>query len=78
VETKEDLDKTVFEAFFTLRPESQAKLIFKYTLPFKASDSYNILIQKQPGKRAPAYTIITPSGKQDFKLTTDKEFSLPF
>ncbi|MCH7951358.1 DUF4012 domain-containing protein [Patescibacteria group bacterium] len=77
VETKEDLGKTVFEGFFTLRPQSQAKLIFRYTLPFKASQDYNLLIQKQPGKRAPTYTIITPSSKEDFTLKTDKQLSLP-
>lgn len=77
VETKEDLGKTVFEAFFTLRPQGQAKLILKYKLPFKVSDTYNLLIQKQPGKRAPAYTIITSLVKEDFNLTTDKELHLP-
>lgn len=77
VETKEDLGKTVFEAFFTLRPQGQAKLIFKYKLPFKASDTYSLLIQKQPGKRAPSYTIITPKDKQDLNLTTDRKLSLP-
>lgn len=76
VETKEDLGKTVFEAFFTLQPESQAKLIFKYKLPFKASDDYKLLIQKQPGKRNPKYTIMTSSEKQEFELLTDKELSL--
>lgn len=76
VETKEDLGKTFFEGFFTLRPQSQAKLIFKYTLPFKASDNLKLLIQKQPGKRSPTYTIITPSGKENFNLTTDKQLSL--
>lgn len=76
-ETKEDLGKTVFEGFFTLQPESQAKLVVKYTLPFKAADSYSLLIQKQPGKRAPKYTLITPKTKEEFNLSSDKELSLP-
>lgn len=76
VETKEDLGKTVFEAFFELQPQSQAKLVFKYKLPFKASDDYKLLIQKQPGKRNPKYTIITPSSQEEFELLSDKELSL--
>lgn len=78
VETKEDLGKTVFEGFFTLRPQSQAKLIFKYKLPFKADKTINLLIQKQPGLRAPSYRIITPHERYEFSLSTDKELTLSF
>ena len=76
VQTKEDLGKTVFEAFFTLRPEGQAKLIFTYQLPMKAQDSIDLLIQKQPGKQAEHYTIHTPETTQELDLSGDKEISL--
>jgi len=76
VQTKEDLGKTVFEAFFTLRPEGQAKLIFTYQLPMKREDSIDLLIQKQPGKQAEHYTIHTPETTQELDLSGDKEISL--
>lgn len=77
IQTKEDLEKTVFEGFFSLRPENQAKLFFKYQLPFKANGELKLLIQKQPGKGSVKYTIITPSTKEEFELTSDKELTLP-
>lgn len=76
VEVNEDLDKTVFEAFFTLRPQAQAKLVFKYLLPFKAEDELELLIQKQPGKRSPEYTILTPEASRTFELSSDQQISL--
>jgi len=75
VETKEDLGKTVFEGFFTLRPQGQAKLIFKYEVPYKEKE-YRLLIQKQPGTQNSKYTIITPQGKSEFDLTSDREVSI--
>jgi hypothetical protein len=77
VEAREELGKTVFEAFFTLQPQSQAKLVFKYKLPFKIDSFKKLLIQKQPGKRNPEYIIITSSDKQEFNLLSDKEIELP-
>ncbi len=76
MQTFEDLGKTVFQGFFTLSPESQAKLVFKYKLPFKAQDSLSLLIQKQPGKRNPKYTISTPKEDQELELLSDNELSL--
>ncbi len=79
VKTYEDLDKTVFEAFYgdksPLRPLGRAQLTFKYKLPFKATkdNPYKILIQKQPGTYG--YENIIKFGKQteEFELKTDKE-----
>lgn len=76
--TKEDLGKTVFEGFFTLRPQSQAKLIFKYRLPLKADGTLKLLIQKQPGIRSPGYRLLTPNQTQEFSLLTDRELILSF
>lgn len=74
-ETLEDLGKTVFQGFFTLNPQSQAKIIFEYTLPEKhTGNEYLMLIQKQPGKKKPKYTItINQEFQEEFELAADKE-----
>ena len=77
-QTSEDLGKTVFEGFFKLQPQSQAKIIFTYKLPLKATGkNYKLLIQKQPGTKTPHY-IITTNGepREEFDLTSDKEITI--
>ncbi|MCL5675839.1 MAG: DUF4012 domain-containing protein [Patescibacteria group bacterium] len=74
----EDLGKTVFEGFITVRPQGVAQMVITYQLPFKAEKGkpYQMLIQKQPGTTANQYTI-SINGKQtdSFGLDTDKELS---
>lgn len=70
----EDLDKTVFEGFLTVRPLGSAQVSLKYKLPFKASGgTLTSFIQKQPGTRGHAMSIWT-NGKQreKFELITDR------
>lgn len=78
----EDLDKTVFEGFFTVRPEGTAKLEIEYSVPLKVDNEYRLLIQKQPGnpgnssKENPgnSYEIDAFGKKQKaFPLSVDKE-----
>ena len=71
----EDLEKTVFEGFFTLRPESSRKLQFVYELPQKASkgQEYKLLIQKQGGLIGPKYSVFLNDQKKEFELKTDEE-----
>ncbi len=78
--TSEDLGKTVFEGFLTVRPLGRATLTFTYTLPFKVEgSSLPLLIQKQPGTDAPEYTIkVNGRTVQKLPLLTDKEFELKF
>lgn len=78
--TSEDLGKTVFEGFLTVRPLGKATLTFTYTLPFKVEDgALPLLIQKQPGTDAPGYTIkVNGRTVEKFPLLTDKEFELKF
>lgn len=77
--TYEDLNKTVFEAFYgdqsPLRPEGKAQLVFKYKLPFKYDQSqpYKILIQKQPGTYGYENIINFNGQEQTFELKTDRE-----
>ncbi len=70
----EDLDKTVFEGFLTIRPEGTAKIDLQYTVPLKVGKEYKLLIQKQPGTQGIMYDIDALGHKQKaFPLTTDKE-----
>ena len=74
VETSQDLGKTVVEGFFTLQPKSQAKLKLNYTVPYQPEGDYQLLIQKQPGKKTPKYTIIfNNTDKAEFDLLSDKQ-----
>ncbi len=72
----EDLGKTVFEAFFTMRPESQSKIVFKYTLPQLNLAPYKLLIQKQPGTPTIKYTTIFNGNQTEIDLNQDKEVVL--
>lgn len=75
----EDLGKTVFAGFFQLRPEGVAKITLRYKLPFKISKGdYYLLIQKQPGKDAPLYTVQAGRQSEEFFLREDKELRLSF
>jgi hypothetical protein len=76
-QVSEDLGKTVFEAFFTMRPESQSKIVFKYTLPSSLNlSAYKLLIQKQPGTPAIKHTIIYNGNETVVQLDQDKEVTL--
>ena len=78
VTTSEDLGKTVFEGFLTVRPLGAATYTFTYKLPFKVSgNTLPFMIQKQPGTNKNPY-IIQINGKQveKFDLDTDKTINL--
>jgi len=72
----EDLDKTVFEAFFTMRPQSQSKIVFKYELPQLDLSTYKLFIQKQSGTPAIKHTIIYNGSETVVNLDQDKEVVL--
>ncbi len=76
ITTSEDLGKTVFEGFLTVRPLGKASYTLKYSLPFKlaAGSSLPLLIQKQPGTDKNKYEIKL-KGRiiEKFDLLTDKE-----
>jgi hypothetical protein len=76
--TYDELGKTVVEGFFTFQPESQAKLRLTYSVPYKPSGEYKLLIQKQPGKKLPKYTVtFNDTDKQEFELDNDKTITFP-
>lgn len=72
--SSEDLGKTVFEGFFTIRPEGTAKIELEYTVPLIVGSQYRLLIQKQPGTMGHNYEVEAFGKKQrTFPLTVDKE-----
>jgi hypothetical protein len=71
VTTSEDLGKTVFDGFFTLRPEGVTEIKIEYKTPVKGE--YKLLVQKQPGTEANLYTIKVGKQKEEFLLKMDKE-----
>ncbi len=74
ITASEDLDKTIFEGFFTIRPEGTAKIELEYTVPLKIDSQYKLLIQKQPGVKGHSYEVEAFGKKQKtFPLDTDKE-----
>jgi len=76
--TYDELGKTVFEGFLTVRPKGAAKFTISYTLPFKPTGgSLPLLIQKQPGT-ADFENVISVNGRkvEKFQLQTDKTLKL--
>ncbi len=74
----EELGKTVFEGFHTVKPEGVAQVVIKYELPNKVSKgtTYHLLIQKQPGTDAQEYSIIINGREiEKIQLLTDKEIT---
>ncbi len=74
VTTIEDLDKTVFESFIQVRPANSRHLLFEYELPgIFTGNTYDLLIQKQPGIKNFEYEIkVNGNTKDKFNLETDK------
>src|SRR3989344_3919043 len=74
----EELGKTVFEGFLTVRPLGAATFTLSYTLPFKVKDgALPLMIQKQPGTNANEYAIKVKGRQIDkFPLLTDKEINI--
>ena len=79
VETKEELGKTYFDGFFTLRPESRVKVVLTYELPNKLSseEEYKLFVQKQPGTKDWKYTIHFNGETKEFSLDKDIEVIFP-
>lgn len=75
VNTIEDLDKTVFEAFIQVRPQNSRKLEIEYSVPYQPKEQYKLMIQKQPGAKDFRYIIkLNGKGVADFNLKEDREF----
>ena len=75
VKTEEELGKTVFSGFFTMRPLGVTKLVLTYKLPFRVEGEYKVLIQKQGGVEGPFYTVKVGKKTEEFNLEKDKELN---
>lgn len=73
-ETYSEHGKTVISGGFELRPQGVKKIIITYKLPFKVEDKYKLLIQKQPGKDKPLYTINIGKNSEELFLNADTSF----
>jgi len=74
VSTIEDLDKTVFEAFITVRPQNSRVLSFEYEIPYNPKGGYDLTVQKQPGAKDFQYNIqINGNPISSFLLETDQK-----
>ncbi|MEX2012805.1 MAG: DUF4012 domain-containing protein [Candidatus Levyibacteriota bacterium] len=78
IKTYEDLGKTVYEGFVTIRPKGAATLTITYKIPVKfEKDTLSLLMQKQPGTYAEEYKItVNGSKKEEFSFLSDKELKL--
>lgn len=76
--TYDELGKTVFDGFLTVRPLGATTFTITYTLPFKVKGGeLPLLIQKQPGTDMPTYTVkVNGHTVQKFNLLTDKKVTL--
>ncbi|MBI2268266.1 MAG: DUF4012 domain-containing protein [Candidatus Blackburnbacteria bacterium] len=73
VSASEDLGKTVFEGFFTLRPMGVVEVKLQYKTPIKKNGDYKLLVQKQPGTGGNLYKVQVGRKSEEFKLVTDRE-----
>lgn len=79
--TYNDLGKTVFEGFVTVRTEGVNTVTLAYTLPFKlkGGSPLPVMIQKQPGARDNMYNMIVNNNTvATFPLTSDKTTEVKF
>lgn len=74
----DSLEKTVFEGFLFIDPMGTARIELTYKTPLeKNSDSYKLLIQKQPGTEGQEYTIkLNGKERKRFILDSDTELTL--
>ncbi len=79
VVTYDELDKTVFEGFLTVKPQATSEIKVRYKLPIKTEkgSDYTLLIQKQPGTEGNVWTIVNNGKKiESFPLISDKQFTV--
>lgn len=79
MKTYDELGKTVFEGFLTVRPQGASKFTLTYTLPFKlaSNSTLPLMVQKQPGTNANDYLINRSGSKlEEFPLSSDKTVNL--
>lgn len=76
--TYDDLGKTVFEGFLTVKPQGASSATLRYSLPGNYDrNNYPLLIQKQPGTDDNAYKVnINGKEKANINLLEDQKLTL--
>lgn len=76
--TGEEYNKTVFEGFITVKPESVTQIRVKYKLPSSLTGkSFPLYLQKQPGTEGHEFTLIVNGKEMEiFKLTEDRKIEI--
>jgi hypothetical protein len=73
----DELGKTVFEGFLTVKPQGASEVKVKYSIPYKPKGLYKMLIQKQPGTDKFPYEVMYKGRVvENIPLLTDKEVSI--
>ncbi|HSX09816.1 MAG TPA: DUF4012 domain-containing protein [Candidatus Saccharimonadales bacterium] len=81
INTYDELGKTVFEGFVTVRPEGFKTFTISYTLPFKVKSGspLPVMIQKQPGAtNNPVTMVVNGKTVNQLTLNTDKITEVSF
>jgi hypothetical protein len=78
MDTYEEMGKTVFSGFITVRPAGGvARFTLRYKTPPVVKDAiYKLMIQKQPGSKNDPYILTINNEEQEFELNSDKEISV--
>jgi hypothetical protein len=78
--TYDELGKSVFEGFMTVKPQGSAEVKVTYKLPkLDKMKPYRLMIQKQPGTDKPEYTVvINGQEKAKINLLTDQTLTLKY
>lgn len=80
VTVKEEYNRTVFEGFLTIAPNSVSQIKLQYRLPSTIeSNTFPLFMQKQPGTDGHEMTIMINGNEVNlFNLTTDKQIEIKF
>lgn len=76
IDPYDESGKTVFAGFVSVRPQGVSKVTIKYKVPISIDKEYRLLIQKQPGKDSPLYTVQFGKKSDEFALKTDTEIRI--
>ncbi|KKS47430.1 hypothetical protein A3J20_00640 [Candidatus Gottesmanbacteria bacterium RIFCSPLOWO2_02_FULL_42_29] len=72
--TYEEFNRSVFEGFFTVKPQGSATVEIRYKIP-SSVDAKKLYIQKQPGTQDHEYTVSLNGHEQKVILNSDAELS---
>jgi hypothetical protein len=69
---------TVFDGYFKLEPNSQAKLVLNYTVPYDDSTNYSLRVWKQGGIAPFKLVVDVTGGEEEFFVNKDVVYQTQF